>query len=149
MGPAHGYAIVVNLMPSTMTRPPLALGLAALLLAVSPALAAFAPRWSDTELTNFSDAIVTGRVLSVVSGTDGTGSIYTYVTLDVDDVIKGPITSPEIVIKQLGGTVGTLQQVVFGQAEFVVGEEVLVFLEVRPRDSTLYTTVRRQTNPDQ
>ena len=111
------------------------------LAAPTAALADFAPRWSVAELGGFSDVILTGNVVSVVPGTDGSGSIYTYVTIAVDDVLKGPVVAPprQVVVKQLGGTIGTLPQVVWGQALFTPGEEVLVFLEVRPRDSTLYT----------
>ena len=55
------------------------------------------------------------------------------------DVLKGWI--PErIVLRQLGGTVDDLGLFVGGQARFTVGETALVFLEVRPRDDSLYTT---------
>ena len=45
-----------------------------------------------------------------------------------------------IVPKQLGGTGGALAVGAFGQAGFTPGERVMLFLEVRPRDGTLYTT---------
>jgi hypothetical protein len=116
------------------------------LAAPTSALAAFAPRWSVAELTEFSDVVLTGNVVSAVPGTDGSGAIYTYVTIAVDDVLKGPVVTPpsQVIVKQLGGTIGTLMQVVWGQALFTPGEEVLVFLEVRPRDSTLYTAAHWQ-----
>jgi hypothetical protein len=98
------------------------------------------PRWSDDELARFSSAIVSGRVTSIGTGRDGrTGAAHTYVTVAVDTVLKGDIPEREIVVKQLGGRVGNEVAVVFGQAEFAVGEDVLLFLEVRPRDRTLYT----------
>ena len=64
------------------------------LAAPTSALADFAPRWSVAELVGFSDVILTGNVVSVVPGTDGSGSIYTYVTITVDDVLKGPVVAP-------------------------------------------------------
>jgi hypothetical protein len=87
-----------------------------------------------------SAAIVTGRVAAVATATDAQGGIYTYVTIDVSEVLKGSIAGAQIVLKQAGGIVGDLGLSVSGQATFSAGEEVLVFAEVRPRDSTLYTT---------
>ena len=61
-------------------------------------------------------------------------------TIDVTEVLKGSISGARIVLKQAGGIVGDIGMSVSGQATFSMGEEVLVFAEVRPRDSTLYTT---------
>ena len=98
-------------------------------------------RWSDAELAGVSSAVVTGRVLDIVSGRDpDVGYIYTYVTIELDDVIKGRLADPTIVVKQLGSKVGDLEMVVYDQAGFTVGEEVLLFLTERPRDGTLQTT---------
>lgn len=99
------------------------------------------PRWQDDELAGVSAAIVTGRVRAIAAGRDPqVGYLYTYVTVDVDEVIKGRIDRRTIVLKQLGGRVGDLEMVVFDQARFTPGEEVLLFLSRRPRDGTLQTT---------
>jgi hypothetical protein len=98
------------------------------------------PRWADADLAQFSDAIVTGRVVDIAGGRDpATGAIYTYVTLSVGQVIKGAIAEREITIKQLGGQIGGEGLAVADQAVFARGEEVMLFLETRPRDRTLYT----------
>jgi hypothetical protein len=98
------------------------------------------PKWSVAELTNFADAVVTGRVESIATGWDpAVNTIYTYVTIDVDEVYKGAIDGGRIVIKQLGGRIGDFGLVVADQPTFGVGEEVLLYLEVRPRDQSLYT----------
>lgn len=94
-----------------------------------------------TRLAASSALIVTGRVIALDSGYDGV-AIYTYVTLDVAEVVKGsvgaaPVTP--IVIKQIGGVVDDLGLYIAGQARFAVGDDVLVFLSARPRDGTLYT----------
>ena len=135
---------MIRRSPSCLS--PLALCVLWVLAAHTSALADVAPRWSVGELTGFADAILTGNVVSVVPGADGSGAVYTYVTITVDDVLKGPVAAPprQLVLKQLGGTVGALTQIVWGEALFAPGEEVLVFLEVRPRDSTLYTTAHWQ-----
>jgi hypothetical protein len=114
--------------------------LAFVLLAAVSARADVTPRWSDADLARFSDAIVTGRVVDIASGRDpATGAIYSYVTLSVDQVIKGSIAEREITIKQLGGQIGDEGLAVANQAVFTRGEDVLLFLETRPRDRTLYT----------
>lgn len=96
-------------------------------------------RWSEDQLADFSAAIVTGRVSHISTGWDK-GAIYTYVTIDVDEVLKGPVGSRQVVLKQLGGLMGEIGLEVSGQSRFAVGEAVLVFAEVRPRDATLYTS---------
>jgi hypothetical protein len=102
--------------------------------------ASFTPRWTGMQLATFANAIITGRVVDIRVGTDPvTNGIYTYVTVDVIRVIKGRITTPHVVIKQLGGVLPPRALRIPGQSEFVVGEEVLLFLEIRPRDGSLYT----------
>jgi hypothetical protein len=98
------------------------------------------PRWPDDDLARFASAIVSGRVADMAVGRDTTTrAVHTYVTITVDRVFKGDIPERQIVVKQLGGVWGDDHFVVFDQAEFSVGEDVLLYLEVRPRDRTLYT----------
>jgi len=85
---------------------------------------------SDDELIIGARAIVRGQVTAVVSGYDeGHKAIFTYVTLRVQDVFKGRITSNEIVIKAPGGVTQDRGSVVFGTPEFKTGEDVLLFLD--------------------
>src|SRR5262245_62222246 len=86
---------------------------------VAPASASSVPRWSMSQLAGFSDAIVIGRVQSVRAGWDpAVGAIYTYVSVDVGEVIKGAITPGRITIKQLGGASGPIGLQVFDQPVF-------------------------------
>jgi hypothetical protein len=115
--------------------------LAMFVLLPSMALAATGPRWTPVELIEFADVVVTGRVTSVASGWDPqVNAIYTYVTVDVAEVLKGDITAEQITVKQLGGTADGLALAITDQASFYPGEDVLLYLEARPRDGTLYTT---------
>jgi hypothetical protein len=89
-------------------------------------------------LAESSAVIATGRVSALTSAFDGV-AIYTYVTLHVAEVLKGNLPDSPIVLKQLGGVAPELALHIDGQARFSVGDDVLVFLAVRPRDRTLYT----------
>lgn len=130
-----------------MFRHRAALAVPSLLIVLASELAAAStgPIWSPGELAGFSDAIVTGRVADVRSGWDtGVNAIYTYVRLDVDEVFKGRLAPGRVTIKQLGGVAGDVGLWVPEQPNFVPGQQVLLFLETRPRDGTLYTTALSQ-----
>ncbi len=112
-----------------------------ILASVSVTRASNGPKWSDEQLIGFSNVILTGRVVDITSGWDtSVNSIYTYVHVDVDDVLKGAMSSQRVIVKQLGGVVGDVGLAVSDQPAFVIGEDVLLFLEIRPRDGTLYTS---------
>lgn len=114
-----------------------ACALALALFLTSPSSAqATAPQ--VTELADAAAVVLTGRVTAITVGADA-GAIYTYATIAVSDVLKGDLRDTSIVVKQLGGTLPTLGLYIADQAVFTPGEDVLLFLAVRPRDGTLYT----------
>ncbi len=85
---------------------------------------------SDDELIIGARAIVRGNVTAVASGYDDAHkSIFTYITLRVQEVFKGNITTSEIVIKEPGGVTGTRGSMIFGTPEFKIGEDVLLYLD--------------------
>lgn len=85
---------------------------------------------ADDDLIVGARAIVRGRVLAVASSLDQQKDrIFTYVTLRVQEVFKGEITSRRIVLKEFGGTVGDRTDFLFGNPQFKVGEKVLVYLD--------------------
>src|SRR5712691_10302414 len=91
-------------------------------------------------LARMSDLVATGHVTDLRTARDPANNwIYTYVTVELTDVLSGSVDSPFVVLKQLGGTVGDETMVVFDQARFSWGEDVLFFAETRPRDGSLYT----------
>ena len=76
----------------------------------------------------FADVIITGRVVAVTTGWDSqVNTIYTYVTVDVTEVLKSDIPETRITIKQLGGVAGGFGLSITDQATFIVGEEVLLY----------------------
>lgn len=118
----------------------LRLGCAAVLaawLGFAPAASA-SLRVSDDALARSSAAAVQGRVVAASAHWDADAdTIYTFVTIDVAASWGLDEQPARVVVKQLGGVVGGTAFVVGGQAQFTVGEDVLVFLDVRPRDRTL------------
>lgn len=96
-------------------------------------------RTSDEVLARSSAAAVRGTVVAVSPRWDAAvNAIYSHVTIEVARAWGLPGSPARVVVKQLGGVVGGTALVVGGQARFEPGEDVLVFLEVRPRDRTLY-----------
>jgi hypothetical protein len=88
----------------------------------------------DTKaLTARADRIVLGTVESQVARwTDDHQAIYTDVTVRVTRAYKGAVKQGErVVVRREGGVVDGLGMRVFGAAEFTVGEEIVVFLEMR------------------
>src|SRR5438445_7647496 len=69
---------------------------------------------TDDEMIIRARAIVRGKVISIESGLDSRqDSIYTYVTLKVQEVIKGQIAQRKIVFKEPGGQYGSRGTIVF------------------------------------
>lgn len=115
-------------------------GLLVSFVAATSSLAWAQPR-SIRELTTSSRAVVTGRVVSVDAAWEpDVDFIYSYVTVDVEDVIAGPPLGHRIVLKQLGGAVADVALEIADQVSFATGEHVLLFLDARPRDRTLTTS---------
>lgn len=78
-------------------------------------------------MTKESQIIVYGKVLSSYSVWEDK-SIYTYTTIEIKELIKGDYRSQKIVVKQMGGTVGYISQVVDGTPKLEIGKEVVLFL---------------------
>lgn len=92
---------------------------------------------ADDQMIIEARAIVRGKVLAVETALDEQQNrIYTYITLKVQEVLKGQITERKIVLKEPGGEYGTRGTVVFGTPRFAPGESVLLYLDTW-RDGSL------------
>lgn len=92
------------------------------------------------DLVPASVAAVRGQVTGIAAAADADGGgISTYVTLAVDEVLFGPLSPGELVLRERGGRIGARQEWAFGSPTYRVGDRVVAFLSVNS-DGTLRTT---------
>jgi hypothetical protein len=80
------------------------------------------------DLTRSSVAVVIGTVTRLAGVQSHEGTMFTLVTVAVEQVVAGAVDTSEITLKEAGGTVGDHDEVVVGAPRFAVGERVLLFL---------------------
>ena len=101
------------------------------------------PRMSMAEMLSDSKAVVHGVVVDQFSQweeTDGNKIIFTYSVLRVENAdFMRLAPSRDVVVRTVGGTVDGYQQVLIDEAQFTIGEEVIVFLGLE--DDWAYTSV--------
>jgi hypothetical protein len=117
---------------------------------ISSVLALFALRPLCARATTFvlmdegtllesSDAVVVGSVTAIESAfLESDGSVYTYVHVQPERIIKGPLRDEPLVLREPGGTFGERHAWIYGAPEFWVGERALLFLSRNP-DGSLQT----------
>jgi hypothetical protein len=85
-----------------------------------------------TESVQDAPVIVRGRAgMSYANwshGSDGRRRIYTFTELQVDEVLKGTVSSKSITMRELGGEKDGVGMQVVGAVRFERGEDVVVFL---------------------
>jgi hypothetical protein len=97
------------------------------------------------ELVEESDLIVTGQVISVGCDWNETeDGIFTFVLIEVDSVLKGsPVDTLEI--KEYGGTVDTVTEIISEVACYALSERTLLFLTAFDIDSISGDTLNYMT----
>ena len=95
----------------------------------------------QSEIKNLSegaDMIVTGKVVGQKSEWSSDKSkIYTNVTIQVDEFLKGSNNQNRIVIKNLGGEVGNVGETYSHVPTFQDDEDVLLFVKKSTKDESL------------
>ncbi len=79
------------------------------------------------KLVKDSEVVVTGKVKKIECEIDHNKNIWTYVTIECKQFLKGAKKNI-ITIKVPGGEIGELGQYVSGTPQYKIGEEVLNFL---------------------
>jgi len=89
-------------------------------------------------LSQGADMIVTGKVVDQKSQWNSDNSrIYTNVTIQVDEYLKGSDNQDRIVITHLGGEVGDIGETYSHIPAFIDDENVLVFVKKSAKDESL------------
>lgn len=96
------------------------------------AAAAFASeqKLSVADLAREADLIVKARVVDIKTESRGAGQLETLVTLAVEEVWKGT-APPQVTVTVRGGAAGGIAQAVSGEARFLPGEQIIVFLKAK------------------
>ena len=96
-------------------------------------------------LTQRAEMIVVGRCTAIKSAWNAKRTlISTYVSYEVEETIKGGVGDQQIVVKTLGGTVGSITQMVVDGPTFEVGERALLFLTASDEPATFRIQGLRQ-----
>jgi hypothetical protein len=87
------------------------------------------------ELVERADCVLIGTVMRVTTAGGAEGEkIYTYVTLEDLDVLKGAVPDPAYVLRVRGGVVDTHAEVYPGLPPLAVGGRYLLFVQGNFRD---------------
>jgi hypothetical protein len=86
---------------------------------------------ADDDLIVHADAVIIGRVTDIESHDDRQGKLSTYITIAIQEVLKGSLAQSSLTIRELGGEVGGVVAWASANPEFSVGERVLLFLDQR------------------
>lgn len=108
------------------------------LLVTRPVSATVVIALDQHQLISSSDFIITGQVVQQRSFWQN-GSIWTETKIAVQQRLKGRLSDKLLVLKQLGGKVDDMRQLIAGRAAFVSGEKVLLFLEKHPTKTVVVT----------
>lgn len=73
-----------------------------------------------------------------VLGSDGSKRLYTYIEMQVDEVLKGGVKGPTLIVRELGGEKDGVGMQVPGTAQFKRGEDVVVFANDHPDKDGAY-----------
>ncbi|MBN2000763.1 hypothetical protein JW935_24655 [candidate division KSB1 bacterium] len=88
-------------------------------------------------LIETSNLIIVGRVKNIFSAWENS-NIWTYVTVEINQTLKGNSETKEIVIRSLGGTVGEINQDISEGAKFTKNETLLSFLIADKKKKGIY-----------
>lgn len=104
-------------------------------LNIVDALSTVMKQFSIKDLTQKSDLVITGKVLTVTSQWSlDNSTIYTYVEIESTSFVKGIPSQNVLKVRVLGGTMGRRTLVALGAPRFDKNEEVLVFLQLIPNN---------------
>jgi hypothetical protein len=104
------------------------------------------------DLVARSTRVVRGTPLENFARSEDVGDtrhIVTYTRVRVDDLIQGGPSEPELLVRTLGGRMGKLGELVFGEAELAMNEACLLFVQASPEGIDQVTAMAQGHYPIQ
>ncbi len=81
------------------------------------------------QLADLSVAAIVGTVETIVAGRNPeNGQIHTEVTIRLEEVLFGDVSDETVVLREVGGRLGSDEEWVFGSPSYQLDERVMVFL---------------------
>ena len=109
---------------------------------VSVAQATWLQKLDRDQLVHQSKAILVGRCVDIQTNWNAKRTlIFTRATYRIEQAIKGVSQKRDVVVKALGGTVGTISQAVVDGPRFGVGSRDLLFLTNDREEPNLFRLV--------
>lgn len=112
-----------------MTRNGFLLGTLVMCLAAGPASASTVLGLSVEDQTRLAKLVVVGEIVSLKGVDHPENGIETAVTLRVTEMLKGKASGGRVVFYTHGGEVAGVTSDAVGEADFRVGQKMLVFIE--------------------
>ena len=92
---------------------------------------------SIESLTTKADAVVHGEVTSITCKSDATGRIFSVISLNLIEIIKGQRKSMNFELVHGGGILGSKRSGSLVDPKFKVGEEIVVFVVYNSRGEAI------------
>lgn len=109
-------------------------------ITAAPVLSSQIIKLNFEQIVTNADLIVTGKVIALETKRDdnpvtGEKSIYTFITLQVSDVLKGDLDQETYTFRMRGGVIDNeeIAEEVQGAPKFKKGQQVALFLESDPK----------------
>ncbi len=111
--------------------------------------------YTHEELSNYSDTILIGTVKEILPSKWNTingkqpnkplteidhlnDTIYTDIVINVDKYLKNSLSSKEVIVRSIGGTIGNVSMTSDAEPSFKTGEKVLIYLSKDADPATKY-----------
>ena len=114
-------------------------------LTISPAFSSAVIKMDFDQIVSQADMIISGKITDIQAKRElnprtGKNSIYTYITVETEDVYRGKVKDGSYTFRLLGGVMPgeSIGEMVSGSPVFRMNQEVFLFLK---DDKTLYSPV--------
>ncbi len=98
-------------------------------------------KYTTGEMIDRSDTIVFGKVKDISFEQNNRNQVFTYTTIQCDDILKGNPSLNEFKVIEIGGKTAKYTTAVYGAPTYAINEEVVLFLRTNKYDKRLKRVV--------